>query len=319
MGLILGIDTSNYTTSVALMNHNGNLVSEARKLLPVKSGERGLRQSEAVFKHIEQFPEVIESLELADFKFQDLTKVVVSTRPRNDEDSYMPVFRVGEGQGRSIAGLCQIPLQRVSHQEGHLMAGIWSAGGPRSKEFLAVHLSGGTTEILKVVRNDNCDFKVEQLGSAVDLHAGQFVDRVGVELGLDFPAGPELEQLAKKGKKGGVVFPSSVDGYDISFSGPNSAAMRAIAAGKKSEDIALGVQSCIAKALEKVLRLALKEQGLHKVLIVGGVAANHYLRQRLKKKLEHPAVGAELFFAEPKYSSDNAVGVAALGLDNFFN
>lgn len=318
MGLILGIDTSNYTTSVALMDQEGNLLSEARKLLPVEKGERGLRQSEAVFKHIEQFPEVINGLELNESMCQDLTKVVVSTRPRNDADSYMPVFRVGESQASSIASLFQIPLETVSHQEGHLMTGIWSAQGPYQKEFLAVHLSGGTTDILKVIRNKS-RFKIDKLGSAVDIHAGQFIDRVGVKLGLDFPAGPELEQLAKEGEAGAVIFPSSVDGYDISFSGPNSAAMRAISAGKRPEDIALAVQSCIAKALEKVLRLALQEQKLKQILIVGGVAANRYLRERLKRKLEHPAVGGELFFAEPKYSSDNAVGVAALGLDNYFN
>ncbi|SJZ85584.1 Kae1-like domain-containing protein [Selenihalanaerobacter shriftii] len=315
MGLILGIDTSNYTTSVALMDEEGNLITEVRELLTVQKGERGLRQSEAVFKHVEQFPEVINGLDYTTFR-EELVKVVVSDRPRNDIDSYMPVFRVGEGQAKSIAKLFQIPLQKFSHQEGHLMAGIWSAGGPNVKEFLAVHLSGGTTDILKVTKKNDNGFRIEKLGSAVDLHAGQFVDRVGVKLGLNFPAGPELEEMAKSGKKGEVILPSSVNGYNISFSGPNSAAMRAIEAGKCSEDIALAVQSCIAKALEKVLRLALSEHKIEQTLIVGGVAANQYIRQRLKKKLEHPAVGGRLFFAEPKFSSDNAVGIAALGLDS---
>jgi len=315
MGAILGIDTSNYTTSVAIMNEKGNLIAEARKLLPVEEGERGLRQSEAVFKHIEHFPQVIKELEFGGFKEEDLIKVVVSTRPRSDIDSYMPVFRVGESHAKSIAELWQVPIQEVSHQEGHLMAGLWSASGPKSRKFLAVHISGGTTEILIVSRDDNT-FKVDKLGAAVDLHAGQFVDRVGVALGLDFPAGPDLEKLAQRGEEGAIIIPSSVDGYNISFSGPNSAAMRAIENNKKPADIALAVQSCIAKALEKVLRRSLKEQEINDILIVGGVAANNYLRMRLKKRLEHPAVGAKLFFADPKFSSDNAIGVAALGLSS---
>lgn len=312
MSLIMGIDTSNYTTSVAVLNQKGDLIAEARRLLPVSKGERGLRQSEAVFKHVEQFPEVIEELKIKKLKEQ-LSKIVVSTSPRQTEESYMPVFRVGQGQGRSMAQVLGIPLQEVSHQAGHLQAGIWSAKQLEAKEFLALHISGGTTEVMRVV-SKNATFKIRRLGAAVDLHAGQFIDRVGVELGLDFPAGPQLEELAKGGEKGAVIIPSAVEEYDISFSGPNSAAMRAISAGEKPEDIALAVQSCIAKTLEKVLRLAVDEQGLSKILVVGGVASNLYLRQRLKDKLEHPAVGGELFFAAPEFSSDNAVGVAALGL-----
>ncbi|MCK8825446.1 Kae1-like domain-containing protein [Fuchsiella alkaliacetigena] len=315
MALILGIDTSNYTTSAAVMDTEGNLIVEQRSLLEVEEGQRGLRQSKAVFQHVERLPEVIEDLDEAGFIKQDLVKIVVSTSPTQASDSYLPVFRVGEGFAKSLAVLLGVPLQEVSHQEGHLQAGLWSAEGPQSKKFLAVHLSGGTTELLRVAKQET-GFKVEKLGAAVDLHAGQFVDRVGVRLGFDFPAGPQLEQLAKQGESGAVIIPSSVDAYDISFAGPNSAAMRAIEAGKKPADIALAVQSCIAKALEKVLRKALQEENLEEVLLVGGVAANQYLRQRLRKKLEHPAVGAKLFFAEARFSTDNAVGVAALGLES---
>lgn len=312
MGLIMGVDTSNYTTSAAVLNQKGELVAEARKLLEVNKGQRGLRQSEAVFKHVEQFPKVIKELEIPALREQ-LCKIAVSTKPRSADKSYMPVFRVGEGHARSLAEVLGIPLKEVSHQAGHLQAGIWSAGGPQTREFLAVHISGGTTEIMRVACLDG-SFEIKRLGSASDLHAGQFIDRVGVELGLSFPAGPQLEKLAQKGEKGAVIIPSAVDGYDISFSGPNSAAMRAVADGKRPADIALAVQSCIAKALEKVLRFALDKQGLDQILVVGGVAANLYLRRRLKKKLEHPAVGGRLFFAAPEFSSDNAVGVAALGL-----
>ncbi|GAB6099028.1 O-sialoglycoprotein endopeptidase [Halanaerocella petrolearia] len=312
--MILGIDTSNYTTSAALMDSSGRLINQTRKLLEVKEGHRGLRQSEAVFQHVNQLPEVLE--EVIDHKEEELTKVVVSTRPRSKEDSYMPVFRVGEGQAKTITKILDIPLVEVSHQEGHLMAGVWSSDLKVDK-FLAVHISGGTTDLLKVTSvSKRAGFKIETLGGSQDLHAGQFIDRIGVKLGLSFPAGPALEELATDGELKGVTIPSAVDGYQISFSGPASAAMRLIDQDKNKADIALGVQQAIANSLEKILKKAIKEEGLTDILIVGGVSANQYIRDRLEKRLEHKAVGAKLHFADTKWSSDNAIGTAALGLEN---
>ncbi|WP_408954649.1 O-sialoglycoprotein endopeptidase [Natroniella sp. ANB-PHB2] len=310
--MILGIDTSNYTTSAALLASSGELVTQKRERLEVERGERGLRQSEAVFQHVNKLPQVIA--EVVEGKKGELTKVVVSTRPTSQADSYMPVFRVGEGQAKSLASILDLPLFEVSHQESHLMAGVWSAGLDVEK-FLAIHLSGGTSELLKVSNKQGLGFVVEVLGTSQDLHAGQFIDRVGVELGFSFPAGPSLERLAWEGELGEVVIPSAVDGYQMSFSGPTSAAMRAIEAGEKKADIALAVQQAIANTVEKVLRKAIGKEDVTDILIVGGVAANQYIRARLKKRLEHPGVGAKLYFADPKWSSDNAVGTAALALE----
>ena len=309
--MILGIDTSNYTTSVALMALEGRLLKQVRKRLKVDLGERGLRQSEALFQHVQQLPALIT--EVAENRKDDLTKIIVSTKPRPQEGSYMPVFKAGFGHAKVLASVLNVPLIETSHQEGHLMAGLWSAK-INLQEFLAVHLSGGTSETLKVKKDDNT-FDIKELGSSSDLHAGQFVDRVGVALGLPFPAGPQLEELATKGKLGKVSISSSVQGYQMSFSGPASAAMRLIKAGEDSADIALAVQQCIANSLEKSLKKAIAEERCTDILIVGGVAANQYIRERLKKRLEHPAVGAKLYFADPKWSSDNAVGVAALGVE----
>jgi N6-L-threonylcarbamoyladenine synthase len=308
--LILGIDTSNYTTSVALMDLEGKLVKQRRERLKVDLGERGLRQSEALFQHVKQLPNLIA--EVAEGRKDVLTKIVVSTKPRPQEDSYMPVFTAGFGHAKALASVLGISLIETSHQEGHLMAGLWSAK-INIQKFLAVHLSGGTSEILKVHKNNN-NFDIKELGASQDLHAGQFVDRVGVALGLSFPAGSQLERLATKGELGKVSIPSSVQGYQMSFSGPTSAAMRLIELGKGSADIALAVQQCIANSLEKVLKKAIDEEKCKDILIVGGVAANQYIRERLKKRLEHPAVGAKLYFADPKWSSDNAVGTAAMGV-----
>lgn len=311
MSVILGIDTSCYTTSVALVNSKGQLVEENRKLLPVKEGERGLAQSQALFYHVKNFPGIFEkTLERVNGK---ITAICASTKPRNVEGSYMPVFTFAESMGRSIAASLKVPFITTSHQEGHIMAGIWSAGGKFPDKFLAVHLSGGTSEILLVKKEQNGSLKCEIKGGTVDLHAGQFVDRVGVSLGLKFPAGPQLEDLAKN-SQGALIIPSSVKGLKFSFSGPESHAQRLINKGYPHQEIARAVERCIAKTLEKSLRAAIEELAIKDVLVVGGVAANKYIREWLEKKLSHPAVGACIYFAEPEFSRDNAVGVALIGM-----
>lgn len=263
--MILGIDTSNYTTSVALLTPSGELAMDRRIVLEVKEGERGLRQSEALFHHVNNLPKLLSQIG-EDYE-GELTKIVVSSQPRPKAGSYMPVFLAGLGQGRSLASLIGLPLKEVSHQEGHLMAGLWSVG-ENLEEFLAVHLSGGTSDLLKVSFDvKERSFEIEELGSSRDLHAGQFVDRVGVKIGLPFPAGPHLEELAKEGDLDNISFPASVDGYNMSFSGPTSAAMRAIEEGERREDIALAVQRSIANSLEKVLKKGIEEEGVKDILI----------------------------------------------------
>lgn len=318
MGLILGIDTSCYTTSVALVDLAGNLMAEGRQLLTVAEGKRGLQQSAAVFQHIRNLPGLIEKLSLKDRR-DPFILVAASTRPRPVEGSYMPVFMVGEGFGRALAEVARVPFLSASHQEGHLMAGIWSAGGPDKEKFLAVHLSGGTSEML-LVEHDAAGmngtgpvFKVDKLGGTTDLHAGQFIDRVGVELGLSFPCGPALQELAAGGT-GELRIPSALRGTEISFSGPESHARRLIARGSAPAEIARAVEHCIAATVEKLLRQGIETTGIRDILLVGGVAANQYLRRRLKERLGRRSVGARLYFAEPRFSTDNALGTALMGL-----
>lgn len=306
----LGIDTSNYTTSVCLVDEQGQIVKEARRLLTVEAGERGLQQSAALFQHVQNLPVLIESI--GDLSGQ-LRAVVASTRPRRLAGSYMPVFTAGAGVARSLAVTHGVPFYETTHQEGHIAAGEGSAGEVPTVHFLAVHISGGTTDLLDVKRLPD-GYDIAELGTSIDLHAGQFVDRVGVALGLPFPAGPHLEKLAQQSTDESVTLPSPVNGYNLSFAGPETAAMRLIAQGAVPADIARAVERCIAKGLEKTLRLAVEQRGVKSLLIVGGVAANTYIRERLKKRLEHRAVGATLYFALPHYSTDNAFGVARLGL-----
>ena len=194
----LGVDTSNYTTSLAVVDEKGSLVAENRRALQVAQGKKGLRQSEALFLHIQNLPKILGDItrSLPGWK-KNLRAIAVSTKPRPLEGSYMPVFIPGKSLGLSLASLLEIPYYSLSHQENHLWAGLHSAKGPKSNRFLALHLSGGTSECLDVsLTEKEFRFNVEVIGGSNDINAGQFIDRVGVALGLPFPAGPHLEQLA---------------------------------------------------------------------------------------------------------------------------
>jgi len=310
--MILGIDTSCYTTSLAVVDQDGRLVKDLRQLLRVKKGERGLQQSAALFQHVQNLPVLFKDLG-QELDFSLVKAVCASTRPRPAAGSYMPVFTACQGFGQVIGETARIPFYATSHQEGHIMAGIWSSQGPSGKKFLAVHLSGGTSEVLEITRHDT-GFGIRILGATGDLHAGQFVDRIGVEMGLSFPAGPELEKLAA-GFQGELPYlPTGVKGYSFSFSGPETAARILLHKGHAREAVARAVEHCVATTLEKVLRRAVEETGIQEILVVGGVSANAYIRKRLIHRLEHRAVGGRLFFAEPRYATDNAVGVARIGL-----
>lgn len=315
--MILGIDTSCYTTSLAVVDLKGNLIKETRQVLSVKPGGRGLQQSEAVFQHVQNLPILFHDLS-QNVDLEAIKAVCVSSRPRPVEKSYMPVFTVCQGFGQVLALGKKIPFFMTSHQEGHLMAGIWSSEEPLEKEFLAVHLSGGTSEVLKAKRH-KVGFSIEIIGATEDLHAGQFVDRIGVLLGLPFPAGASLETLASSYKGEIPYLATGVKKYNFSFSGPETGARKLLKEGISQAGVARAVEHCIATTLEKVLRRAVMDTDLKDILIVGGVAANSYLRQRIIYRLQHPAVGAKLYFAQPLFSTDNALGVAQIGLKMYQN
>lgn len=306
--LFLGIDTSAYTSSVAVVDEDKQVIWEKRQLLQVPAGERGLAQSEALFQHIQVQPELIKSV--PQNIWQAIEGIGVSTAPRPIEGSYMPVFTAGTAIASSLAAALRVKLVETSHQEGHLAAGMVSANEFSASEFLAVHLSGGTTELLRVRATTPGKYEIKILGESSDLHAGQFIDRVGVRLGLPFPAGQELERLALKAAPGSAsLLPSSVKGYEMSFSGVETAVGRMIEDKKRPSDLARAVEGCIVRTLGKVLEKAIAETGLREILLVGGVASNRFIRNELQRKLHTQAV---LFWAKPEWSSDNSIGVAFL-------
>lgn len=305
---VLGIDTSCYTTSVALVEGTA-LIADERAPLEVPAGGRGLQQSAALFQHVQNLPLLIEKLGRS---LCGITAVAASFRPRPVAGSYMPVFTAGAGAARSLAAALDVPLFETSHQEGHIAAGCFSIGFRPDKPFLAFHISGGTTELMKATAVGE-GFSVELLGSTKDLHAGQVVDRVGVALGLRFPAGPALEKLALEymGQPDALPIKANVTGMDCSLSGAESAAQRCIASGADGAAVAYAVQRCLAGVFTGMARSAMDATGLRQLLVIGGVASNEFIRARMRDALG--ADGASILFAVHPFSSDNAVGVASLG------
>jgi N6-L-threonylcarbamoyladenine synthase len=303
--LYMGIDTSAYTTSLALVNQHEILIYDGRMSLPVGPGQLGLRQSDAVFAHIRNISQMMEAEPFCHDR-SALCAVVSSAMPRPVQGSYMPVFKVGEAFGLFLAKTAGLLYFNSTHQEGHILAGLWSAGLSRGR-YLVIHLSGGTTEILSVSETGPGYLEIEKLGGSSDLNAGQFIDRLGQAMGLNFPAGPGLEKLACQAGAEIPCLPVSVNNGEISFSGPASHAERLLEKGCPSENLARAVEICIADSLSVAVKSLMSKPHDHTaLLVVGGVAANQTIRIRMKEKLGE----WKIFYAEPAYAADNAVGLA---------
>ncbi|KAB3527569.1 tRNA (adenosine(37)-N6)-threonylcarbamoyltransferase complex transferase subunit TsaD [Alkaliphilus serpentinus] len=308
-GYVLGIDTSNYTTSIAVLDLEGKLVADSRILLSVRVGDVGLRQSEALFQHIKNLPNIMEEL-----KSKIPGKIVAiasATAPRPVEGSYMPVFMAAKSYGQACSALLGVPFFEFSHQEGHIEAGLWSLKTAINEEFIALHISGGTTELLRVLPN-GVGYEIDIIGGTTDLSAGQFIDRIGVKLGLPFPSGPALENLAKEWKGEAIKLPASVKGSEISFSGPETHLQRSLDAFSSKEELAYSLFESIGKSLATLLTNTWMQNSYRDLLIVGGVAANNQIRAILTESLRPKGIYTHLSI--PRYSSDNAVGIAAFAL-----
>ena len=297
---VLGLDTSNYTTSAALFD--GTSGENIGRMLDVRPGELGLRQSDALFQHVKRLPELLERLLKGRTEIQ---AVGASTRPRAVEGSYMPCFLAGESQGRGIASALDVPFYTHSHQQGHLAAAAWSAGrlDLLDAPFLAWHLSGGTTELL-LVRPEGTSVAAEIIGGTSDLSAGQLIDRTGLLLGLQFPAGRALDELYSQAD---VCYEPRVKlkGLTFSLSGMENQVKALAEEGEKPANIARFAIDAISNVVWRTTREAQKRYPGLPVLCSGGVASNTQLRAGLIS-----LCGA--LFAEPRYSTDNAMGTAIL-------
>ncbi len=305
---ILGIDTSCYTTSVAIVDFKRNLIVDKRIKLEVLANQIGLRQSEAFFQHVKNLPIIFDGISKV-IKESQIKKITYSSAPRNVEGSYMPVFMAGSSFGKSLASILNIPREEYSHQEGHIEAAKWSAKVNPQNGLITVHISGGTTEILETKKTKS-GYKTKLIGGTLDISAGQLIDRIGVSMGLGFPAGKELEELSKGGNINSIKLPISVKNTYINFSGAETYIKR-ILNDMKYEDIAIALLQYVYKSLVQAIYNSCKETKLNNVLLVGGVASNQLIRDNLYMDLKKK--GIDIFFGSIECCTDNAIGTALLG------
>lgn len=321
--LVLGIDTSNYTTSLAITDINGTILTDRRKLLTVKQGERGLRQSHALFQHMENLPEMLLAL-FGEIDKNRIGAIAASDRPRPIKGSYMPVFKAGVNYGKVMAASLGVPFFEFSHQEGHLEAVRRHSSLSGEAEFLAYHLSGGTCELLHVKNG-----AIAILGGSKDLSFGQVIDRVGVAMGMEFPAGKEMDLIAvnfrdkprdpdkTKLKKSSLLKKIPIDGFEINLSGIETQCQRELQKGADTEaliyELFQNISACLCGLTEK----AVSETGCGRILFTGGVSASRFVRDEIEHFFDGKTKSGErqlqAVFGDPSLSSDNAVGIAFLG------
>ena len=301
----LGLDTSNYTTSVAAFDAETGALWQVKQLLPVKDGELGLRQSDAVFHHTRQLPTMVERLREEAGDLSKLAAIGVSVRPTQAEGSYMPCFLSGEGAARQMAALLGVPLHRFSHQQGHVMAALYGAKALRLRHapFLAFHVSGGTTDALLVQPDSESIIRCEKVAGSLDLKAGQLIDRVGGLLGLAFPAGPALETLA--GTIEGKLPRPSMEGTSCHLSGVENQCRKQLVDGVPPAEVAGFCLRSVNAAVQAMTERLLAQYGDLPVVYAGGVMSNTYLKTSLQQRFGG-------LFAPPAYSADNAAGIALL-------
>ncbi|MEL7604219.1 MAG: hypothetical protein AAGU77_13770 [Bacillota bacterium] len=299
-GSFIAFDTSCYTTSYSLVSE-GEVRRDARRMLEVPLGGRGLRQSEAVFQHIRNYEQLFSDFQTSD---SSIRAVAYSAKPCPRDDSYMPVFCVGQSLAASAASLLGVKAYALTHQHGHIYSGFFG-NDIADGQLAALHVSGGTLDILNVEIAEGIVTSIVPIGGKADLTCGQLIDRVGVAAGLKFPAGAEMEKLYTPDN---VKLSVHVEGLTANLSGAETQAMRLLADGADTAKVCSGAIDCAAETLVQLIRHAAEQTGLDRFLFTGGVMCNSVARQRLKAACE--AIGAEATFAQKEYCGDNACGLA---------
>ena len=300
----LGIDTSNYTTSAAFYDSETGELKSCRRLLKVKSGELGLRQADAVFQHTVALPEITAEAAFAFNKKPDVIGVSVS--PDEEEGSYMPCFMTGKGVADCMGSVFGVPVRYFSHQAGHITAAVYSADrlDLLERDFIAFHVSGGTTQGLFVTPDKDRIIRIKKLSESLDLKAGQAVDRVGKMLGIDFPAGEKLDALSRLSAEEFRVHPFMRNG-SCSLSGLQNKCEEMLKKGSPKEDIAKYCITYICEALTLMSEALLKEHSGCPIVYSGGVMSNSIIREKFSERFD-------AVFARNGFSSDNACGTAVL-------
>ena len=309
-GYILGIDTSNYKTSVAVTDRNNNIICDFRRFLKVKRGDRGLRQSDALFQHIKNLPELMQNVrDVFDGSF---SAVSYSDRPRPAEGSYMPVFLAGESLGKSLASAMNIPCFSFSHQEGHIEAIKTYSSMSSMVNFLACHFSGGTCELLNVAA-EGSGYSIKIIGGTRDISLGQVIDRAGVAMGMEFPAGEEMDRaaIAAAGETS-VLTPVKVKDGWFNLSGIDTQIKRILSQSSKAEpEFIREIFVRLSDSVSEMIIQGAQMTGINDILMAGGVSSSTFMRETVTGELEKKHINA--VFDDNNLSQDNAVGTALLG------
>ncbi len=323
--LSVGIDTSNYKTSAAIVI-DGKVVYNGCFFLPVKEGERGLRQSDAVFAHVKQLPGIMDKLGELFLHYEKSPDAIgVSRSPRDVEGSYMPCFLAGEVAAHAFAAASNSPLYEFSHQAGHIAAALYSAGKTEllfgEEPFAAFHVSGGTTEVTLVTPSKGkagIEFittdgaiptdiapKIECIGGTCDLNAGQLIDRVGVMMGMRFPSGRELEEAANLYEGEPVPVNVSVKGLSCNLSGAENKARQLYEKTGDIPKVAAFTLDFVADTIDTLTNNLRREYKDIPVIYAGGVMSCLRMRAKLGRR-------RDVYFSDPEFSADNAAGTALL-------
>lgn len=308
----VGFDTSNYTTSAAVCSLDGNVLLNLKLPLPVKPGERGLRQSDAVYAHVKNQPQLMTLLSRF-LRENRLTPVAAaySASPTTGEASFMPCFMCGKAFAETFSAALSIPVYPYTHQEGHIAAAVYSATGSldmMEKKMLAFHVSGGTTDIL-LCTPDKHRTAIARIGGSNDLHAGQLIDRIGVMMNMPFPCGVHIENAALEYTDNIKSIKISVEGLNCNLSGGENSAIKVY---KK-----YGTSACarftlafIEKTLDTLSKNLREKYPDLPIVYSGGVMSNKYISSCLAKR-------NITYFASPAFSADNAAGIALLACKRF--
>lgn len=308
--IIIGIDTSCYTTSVAALSLDEKVIFNNKVLLEVKKDSKGLRQSEAVFQHIKNMELISKQIEAIEKNYK-IAAVCVSSKPRPVKESYMPVFIVGQNFGKLLASIIKCPIYETTHQENHIYASLLNNKIKNKNRFISVHMSGGTTEILLVQLNEFNEYNIEIIAKTNDISFGQLIDRVGVQLGYGFPSGKYIDANALKcSQKIEVGLKTSVKNGDMNLSGIENQ-INKIIKDYSTEYISKLVMDTISRYLEKSLTYVCQKLDVDEVVFAGGVSASQYINKDLTYRLNKHNIKS--YFTEAKYATDNAVGCAIVG------
>ena len=308
--LVLGLETSCDETGVALYDSGRGLLSHALYSQVALHAEYGGVVPELASRdHVRKLlPLIDQAMRQAGVGREDIGGVAYTAGP-----GLIGALLVGASVGRSLAWSWGVPAVAVHHMEGHLLAPMLEDEAP-GFPFVALLVSGGHSQLVRV---DGVG-RYRLLGDTLDDAAGEAFDKTAKLLGLGYPGGPELARLAEQGNPGRFTFPRPMTdrpGLDFSFSGLKTFARNTREQhgddAQTRADIALAFQTAVVETFAIKCRRALRETGIRRLVIAGGVSANTALRQRLAELAG--AEQAEIYYPRPEFCTDNGAMIAYAG------